>query len=122
MVAPNQIVEFRTKAPHDMNLHQGTVVGVVTYSLAKNVSDVAGYHAEVAKVETGIASVDLMEFIVIRKDQEEYAFAADWIEAPTFRQVDPGATYTIEIYNTSLTDAQNALKLLRDNNFASSLK
>ena len=117
-------VTFKDNLSHFVS---GKVIAVATYDVAKSMNtDLAARHSSiqalVAKQGAILRAVTEETFLIIDTgDARPTVVAFDWIPANGLELIERGATFRIKILNSSRSEADKALAILRQNGLACQL-
>ena len=114
-------IKFRTINTYDSNLWTGYVVGIVTYQMARALSDVNVLHEAVLK-DTAVGPVEDQTFIIIslsdsNEDGKRELFAVSWIEESSLELISTGVNIDIRITDIPSSSVATAIQLLAQNGF-----
>ena len=115
-------IKFRTINTYDNNLWVGYVEGIVTYSMARALSDVNKLHEEVLKDTPGVGPVEEQEFIILsttdsNDDGVRELFAVSWINEPSLDVISTGINVDLRIYDIPESSVANAIQVLAEAGF-----
>ncbi len=120
-VSVGDTIQFSVKDLNDTSMYSGTVVSICDYTSARAYSDVAATHQAMLAADATLPDVELMRFIVVEcydGVRRPYAYASDgtnsWFTNNQVEISDVGAEYSIKIYNCQLSDANLAIRVLRE--------
>lgn len=102
----------------------GTVIAIATYDVAKSMhTDLASRHAAIQSYISGLANNEPLpevteeKFLIINTGSvRPTVIAFDWIEQ--IELIERGATYRIKLLNSTKSDADKAVAILRANNIS----
>jgi len=114
-------ISFLSKHPNDDVVWTGTVLGLVTYPIAKSYTDVVSYRGAVLAVDPLIPAVDILNYFLLRLDDVEgqpiYAFASEFIVDASLEALDPRVVVTIRVYDLASNIHTDILDVLRANGY-----
>ena len=114
-------IKFLSKNETDEVVWTGTVLGLVTYKIARTYGDVVSYRAAVAQVDELIAAVEVLNYFIIQLDDVEgtpvMVFASEFISAGSLEAIDQQVTVLLEVYDLATNTHTDILTVLRANGY-----
>lgn len=123
-------VTFTSKNPNDPTLYEGVVEGIVTESIAVAFSDLQSYNEAVILADSSVSTdTSDLTFFLLRLSAANtttgkstvIAFANEWITEGSISVLAQTTVYTIDVYDSSDTDASNIIQLLRNGGYKAKL-
>ena len=117
----NTKISFLSKNETDDVVWTGTVLGLVTYKIAKTYGDVVSYRAAVAQVDELIPAVEELSYFIIQLDDVEGTpskiFASEFISEGSLEAIDQQVTVLIELRDLATNTHTDVLTILRANGY-----
>ena len=118
-------IKFSTINTYDNVVWIGVVTGIVDYGIAKMITDIDKYHAEVLKDTPGLDPADTLQYIVIEtvddgSPSRKVAFAVDWIEETSLEVITVTDSADFRVFNIPETEIQNVLNTLLEAGYKAS--
>lgn len=118
-VSIGDVVTFTTLNSYHNIAITGKVVGVVSFAVARSISDIVRYQVEVKKTNTsGIDDLEDSKFVVIQTADEQKAYSFSWIDEADWEVVDAKGNVDIRLLNVDEGDVETALYVLTMNNIS----
>ena len=128
-VSPLQVkigdtVRYELVSENDTNQYTGTVVAICDYQSARSYADVAALHQEMVAVNPKLVDCDLLRYIVVecydgirRPVGYDPDGSTSWFKSNQLEIIAIGQEFSIKLYNVNSTDANLAVRILRENGF-----
>lgn len=115
------LVKFTSKNETDDVVWTGTVLGLVTYKIARTYGDVVSYRAAVVQVDDAVPAVEDLSYFLIQLDDVEgkpvMVFASEFIETGSLESVNQRVTVLLEVYDLADNTHTDILTVLRANGY-----
>lgn len=125
-IAINDKISFSSKLSTDLNRYYGTVVGEVTYKIAKSYTDIYTYNSNVRATDSTVPQTELLTFIMIElidpiSDATKFMipFAVEWIDEPFLNIIATDSIATLEVFDVDAANSSDVVDLLRSAGFKS---
>ena len=123
-------VTFTSKRTDDPTLYEGVVEGIVSDSIAQAFSDLQSYNEAVILADSSVPTdTDDLTFFLLRLTAANtttgastvIAFANEWISPGSISVLAQTTIYTIDVYDSSDTDASTIIQILRNGGYKAKL-
>lgn len=109
-----QTIRFKSISVHDNVYWNGTIVGKVTYEIARAIEDIDTYYLDVKKYNADLAAKESLTYLVLQVKENETnvvtrVFAVEWMDLATLEVVDVDSSTTIKIYDVTDSIAKEIL-------------
>lgn len=118
----NTLISFQSKNATDDIVWRGTVMGLITYPIARTYMDVVSYHGAVQQADPLIAAKEDLSYFLIKLDDVEttplMVFASEWILESSLEAINQQVKVRLDVWDLATNSPHtDILTILRANGY-----